>query len=727
MKINKKTTAYLISAMTLALLLFPSVHGIPSSDIVYLHTKNIDSGPDSWGYRIVFDRSHGQIYSIYDAGFCGYSDLAEVMKEKGFRVEETCTPLVEKLADLTSNDIIFLGLSKNMDYNQSDIEAIHNYIHSGGNAIFVGEHNNANEKWRMSLHQNHVLADLGVQFRDDEVIEYDTDRCIIPPEENEDMESSWWFFARGAGPLSGLDNVPIYAGASIEITGNATPILSASAEARPSGAVMAALAHYGSGKAICIGDSEVMWNGGGYMSINYGNAGRFVSEVLDLLVKPQKISIESDYDLFTGSCGIIANISGSFNSIALEVGGGTADQNTIESPGTYALSVNVTQDGRIDFVSNGTVIKRIYFLKTSQVSDFSVLIDERGEARGASGADSSLLNLAKVIRNSGAKVFASSTQTADEFDSYIMVNPMKDIRPEWLSNGRRGIIAADFYTTIPYEKPWSSYIRAGWYNSSRIPVKKLFGMANATLSEKLICDAGNNSNIFYLRGEHSFGFTFPMFNAISISNPTSHTLAAGEKGSWADSYNFFWTEMTSGDEGDSQSTPVLSYSDNLMLFGGAESLTNQFSRDAGWTYLAESIADWLDIRFDISGNNVRIVTTERGSRAGLVNGGDVLWTDIENGRARIPLAKGTGGTDIVVEYRYSNGIEGSYHQRVMYNRQETVWYMFSAISIAGMGGIILALMYRRKNESKRVDEIERTPEGRIEREKQETAQNTQKG
>lgn len=691
-----RTATIIVSIMMLVVVLIPagfSSSPTPNAQI----TQNKSHSQDVWGYRIVFDRSHSQIYSIYDTGFCGYSDLAEIMKNKGFRVEETAAPLLKKIAGLTSNDILFLGLSKTGDYNSSEIEAIHDYIRNGGNAIFVGEHNNANSNWKMSLYQNHVLASMGVQFRDDEIMEYDTSQCIIPPEENEDMKSSWWFFASGRGPLDGLNKVPIYAAASIDIESNATPILSASPDAKPSEAVVAALINYGSGKAVCIGDSEVMWNGGGYMSINYANAARFVSNMLDLLVKPQNVTVESDYDLFTGSHDISVKIQGN-KQLSLNIDGGTAAMSSIPGAGNYTISVDVERDGHMDFISGKTVIKRINFFAPPGKGNFSVLIDERGSARGVDGGGSSILKFARIVRDGGAKVFASSSMTGAGFDSCIMVNPVRNVTPEWVLNGKRGIIAADFYTTLPYEKPWSSYIRAGWYNWSDIPVKKLFKMANATLSEKLVCNAGKSNNIFYLNGTHSFGFEFPVFNAVSIDSPTKNSLARGEKGSWADSYNFFWTRMTDGDEEDSNNTAIISYSGNIMLLGCAESLTDQFSEENGWRYLAESLTDWLDMRVDISGitgNNLKIVTTERAIRVGLMSGGSILWKNIDKGKAIIPLAEGTGGTEIVVEYTYGDGVAGSYHYRIMQNSHEIVIPLI-LLSTAGLSIALVLVKYRSK-------------------------------
>jgi|GEM_PF-5837853 len=639
----------------------------PSPSVACSRAAESRGVDDAWGYRVVFDRSHAQMHSPYDVGFCGYSQYAVLMQENGFRVEQSTLPLLQTLSGLTDRDILFLGLSM-IPYNDTEIAAIRDYISGGGNAIVIGEHENV---LGMPGYQNALIKDMGAEFRDDAVVERKEGRYFFGPENAGALDGgSVWLLAEGAGPLAGMEEVPLYSVCSINTSENATPILLASEEASPSNAVVSALLNYGDGHVICVSDSEVFWNGDGLISIDYANASLFSMSILDLLVTRENITATFDYDLVTGDCNVTAVFSAPVLSDTIDfevVGGVFVETPKLVSPTLkVSLQLTVFEDGYLDVILNGTPIKRLYFLKSSSGDSpvFSSLIVEAGHSRGATAAPDSLLGMAMVMRDSGMSVFASSENSSSlgrDFDSYVVVNPLTTLNFRG-ERGRNLLVATDFFTTLIYEKPWSTLIRAG-YKTPAIPVAPLFERYNVSFSNKLIVRADYYENPFYVRGEHDFGFDFPMFDAVAISgNSSSRQLARSENGGWADYYDLFAPAITHDSE-DSNDTSVLLYVEDAMLFGGAESLTNQFLADSGTSYLLKSVADWLAFGYSQRGGRVEILTSPRGEVVTL--SGDSSPVPVEAGRASFSIPSRSGFTlGIAVTYTYGDNVSGSYYREV---------------------------------------------------------------
>ena len=685
-----------LAIFSLSILLLPTMQ-IVSSEAPASGAQNTEN---SFGYRIVFDRSYGQIYSIYDTGFCGYSTLATIMEDKGYTVFESIHPLSNVINNMSQNDILFLGVAKNEEYSDKDIASIVSFIQNGGKAIIIGEHT---DSYGMKTFQNKLASHFGVKFGNGDIIEEDPHRAIIGPEGLGTYQDGYvWFLANGAGPLSGVNEVAVYDAAPIEISSdNVTPILKASDIATP-GNVVAALAVYGKGKVAFVSDSEIFWNGDGNLSINYKNGTEFAEKLIDLLL-PAPAKIECEYDLLTAnSFSMRVNVKGNFTSIRLNATGVNINLGEITSPGNYTLTGTVYDDGCINFIQNNFIIKNIFLLKPKYESKtlFKTLIDERGHARAITGNPDSLLYFAKVLRDSGSDVFASRNIDEYNFDSYVIMNPLEITEHPWINQKNiRVVVAGDMRTTLLDKYPWDVLKRNG-YKERESPANVLSKRVGISFSGYLATCGDKYENPFFLRVKHTFGFSFSTYNAGTLSFKKGHVLADGESGSWGEEYDFFGHTIVK-DPSDSSDVYLIGYNDNMMVLGCGESITDRFSHDRGWRTLAESIADWLNFKYIKKDKNIEIITTSRAKKVSYILSGNEYERNISSGYINISF-EGNEEININIYYLYKDAYSGSYMNKISTTEKTQAQYPPISIAIAIVSiGTILILSYIKLFRKKR--------------------------
>ena len=686
--------ARLISAIAVFLLILPAVSsGIPSP------VRDSKGVGESFGYRVVFDRSYGQLYSIYDTGFCGYSTLAKLIENRGYKVFESIAPISETVSNLSSADILFLGVAKNTKYSDEDVNAVLSFLQRGGKAIIVGEHT---DTYGMATFQNRIAKHLGAEFLYSDIIEKDPKRGIAGPEKEGVYGGGYiWFLAHGVGPLSGLKDIPIYDAAPIEIrSSNVTAILEASESSEPNN-VVAAIARYGNGKAVLIGDSEVFWNGDGNISINYKNGTEFAERLLDLLV-PSPVKIEAEYDLLTSEeFSLDVDVSGNFTSIDINSSGVSVNMGTITSPGKYTIEGKVYKDGYIDFIENNFIVKRIYLFKPPQPrASFRTLIDESGHARRITENPDSLVNFARILRDSGSEVFASQNPPEYGFDSYVVMNPLESMEYPWLKEkNARILVAGDMHTELLDKEPWDILKKNG-YRAKKPPVNEISERFGISFSKYLATCGEKYKNPFFLNATHTFGFSFPTYNAAVLHFTEGHILANGESGSWGELYDFFGYNIVK-DSSDSTEVYLMGYNKRIMVLGCGESLTDRFSNYSGWRTLAESVADWLNFKYIKKDGHIEVITTSRAKKASYILKGIKQDINLSSSSFNISLEKGTS-LELKIYYGYEGGKEGAYYNEIYLAEKPKVEYpiIYVASFIIIAVGISI-LLYTKSFKKKR--------------------------
>ncbi|SFT05537.1 DUF4350 domain-containing protein [Marininema halotolerans] len=105
-------------------------------------TMNMDDS-SSKQKKVLFDNTHGETAGaadwVIDGGF---SDFADALKEKGYRVSqlEKSTPITE--SDLDEYDVFVMG-EPNLPLKDTERDALLHFVDQGGGVFFVADHYNA--------------------------------------------------------------------------------------------------------------------------------------------------------------------------------------------------------------------------------------------------------------------------------------------------------------------------------------------------------------------------------------------------------------------------------------------------------------------------------------------------------------------------------------------------------------------------------------------------------
>ncbi|MBP7654001.1 hypothetical protein KA977_11300, partial [Candidatus Dependentiae bacterium] len=92
-------------------------------------------------FYIVFDQSQEQVYSPFETGYSGMSQLTVSLKKIGASVSINSLPLEKFLENYSGKGkILVLGVAVNRRYRQAEITALENFIKSGGSILVIVEH-----------------------------------------------------------------------------------------------------------------------------------------------------------------------------------------------------------------------------------------------------------------------------------------------------------------------------------------------------------------------------------------------------------------------------------------------------------------------------------------------------------------------------------------------------------------------------------------------------------
>ena len=171
MQVNQKDWQNKITTIVVfCLILSPTIaffHGQESLNTEFdsISQKNII--PNSDIPEIVFDESHKQWWSLWDTGFIGYSDLAILLWEEGYKVSTNSGDLAATCKNLEKGDVLVLGMTSSESYTQGEIDSIIDFVHRGGGLLAIGEHEmDDGGPWYLNVMQNTVSSHFGIQYNE---------------------------------------------------------------------------------------------------------------------------------------------------------------------------------------------------------------------------------------------------------------------------------------------------------------------------------------------------------------------------------------------------------------------------------------------------------------------------------------------------------------------------------------------------------------------------------
>ena len=127
--------------------------------------------------RVIFDQSKGQIYTPFDGGFFGASQVAMALRSHGLSVEVNARPLTTLLGELHGRGhLLVLNLFLRGGYSEAELVALHEAMTAGLGVVVLAEHDNF---FGTAERQNALLMRYGIEVRHDAAL------SAISTEENQ--------------------------------------------------------------------------------------------------------------------------------------------------------------------------------------------------------------------------------------------------------------------------------------------------------------------------------------------------------------------------------------------------------------------------------------------------------------------------------------------------------------------------------------------------------------
>ena len=193
---------------------------------------------------ILFDTFKGQVWSIKDTGFAGYSSLNLFLKDLGYHTEENHRPYREALAGLGPETLLVIGVAMEAEFTDDEVNHILDFLDRGGNVLVIAEHEN---KYNSSDFLRPIINAGGWEINDDRVI--DDKGGAIPG-----TDGRW---IRTLLPSDEYGPVLLCAATLTALRDDVCEVLLTSLYG---GHVVAGLGKYGKGRIAVVTDSEFLWN-----------------------------------------------------------------------------------------------------------------------------------------------------------------------------------------------------------------------------------------------------------------------------------------------------------------------------------------------------------------------------------------------------------------------------------------------------------------------------------
>lgn len=553
--------------------------------------------------QVVFDESHGQIASLWDTSFHGLSHLAKALIGEGYYVSSNTAPFLDMISTLSKNDVLVMGIAKEAHYSSEEINAIVDFVDTGGGLLIIGEHDNfANS----SDFQNPLTSHFGITFNSDRI--YDTENYN---EGSFTEVKGKWIIVNSS--FFGLDDVCFYFCSSMNISANAEAILMSSStseieteenpfESTPGPAVVGAKSFFGEGRIIGVSDSQFLWNGNGAIGLDYGNNKILATEMIAWLsnyTANNANTLIPDYTLFTAnSFTLNLSVEGTTN-ISVEISGGSIfPQGLKDANGLTFWEIEVENDGYIHF-SDGNNQCFVRFFKSNE-ENMSALFLEDHYCRKVDDSWSGLIRLGETLRDHGIAVF-STQKTIDysKFDCLIISNPLErwdSNEASQLSKAKKVLLIGEDCSSIDGHDPYLEMLRDNGYQALDNPMNSIATAYNVDFTKHAIYDPTNN-------GGDPFWPKINLKDAdTSFVGYKSAVVLGSDKVIIAKGYDTAWGEelregITTGEieknEYDLKQTSLIISNFDVMAMGDLDPLSNQHMDKVENQKIAEVISNWI--------------------------------------------------------------------------------------------------------------------------------------
>jgi len=587
-----------------------------SQDLIY----NLSKIPRK---RIFFDMSHEQFFNVWDTGFYGYSELNKLLQNYFIEVSTITRSLSDYVMNMTSEDILVLGVAKFGNYTSDEFNNITNFVENGGKLIVLIDHNTFN----LSQFQNPVLEYFNITMTP-----YDfKDNTTYVSGPKGQVKEEWIIFN---STYFDLTNLSILYGGVLNVTGNAFAIANSSHTARivngtdplyyPNQPVMAGYENGMGGKVFAASDPEWLCNfESPYGGIHYGNNSALFLKVLDWFYDANLsieidcgLSVTPEYTLF--SCPENTNFTLNITStktlnISTEIFGGEIFPNiALNSIGKTSWKINVSQDGYVKLTytnssSNINFTKLVYFFE--QVSSEKILFLQNNYSRRIDPSPDGLLGFAHGLKDTNLSVFASG-QLLDfsTFKSIIIANPLEKFDNETIvelinanSTGSRIIFLNSPYSSLDGPEPWFGFTKFFGFSTYDVPINNISSIFGVNFTYYILADSELNSSgkLYYPEvlgtNQTYYNLSIYMSSIINVSDKYEEELI-GYNTSWGEPRPIFASIGDIGDHDlDINDTLVMAYTNETLAAG----ILNYFTNEYFWTSdcFSNYFYNWIDKGF----------------------------------------------------------------------------------------------------------------------------------
>ncbi|MHA1273522.1 MAG: hypothetical protein ACTSQP_17015 [Promethearchaeota archaeon] len=558
--------------------------------------------------------THGQIFSLWDTGFMGYSELSILFQNYYLEVSEIKKSFIQTVSSLEKDSILILNFNIEKNYTEDEIQEIISFVKRGGNLFVIGEHSGYNLDDKI----NPILENFDMKLTE---MDIEDNISSIPG-------NKYWTISNS--PFFNLDNICLWFGAALNLTGSAFPIALTSSTANyPNQPIMAGFVYNNSnkGKVFSCGDSEWLWNANSsYGGIHYGNNSELVMKILDWFYDSNLskaiengFKIYTDYNLITipKNSNFTLNLTCSMkvNITALIKGGKIFPQSFENISGLTSWTVNISNNGYIRFsITNNKYNFNIsrYILFYAGNFTKKALFIQTNYSRTINTAPDGLFKFSYKFFKKNYSVYASNkVLNYSKYDCIVISNPLRKFNINnikkiiWAEENRTRIIFINCpFSSLNSSADMPKALRLGVGNNEDIrfkaldvPINNITNYFGFNFSYRILYDPTyNENNMGYSPKIIGVNYTFYniscfLTSTIDISENFSKELI-GYNGSWAEDSSLIGIIDNQKDNHDSNNTCVLAYSKTILGAG----ILNYFINDKFNIndYFIEFLFNWIN-------------------------------------------------------------------------------------------------------------------------------------
>jgi len=239
-------------------------------------------------YELIYNENNNVTWMIWDTGYCGFSEAARILRERGVHVSSNTEPLnltISRIpASHISKKIIFLNVAKFEKYPEKEIEALLWFVKAGGKLLVIGEHDNFFET---STLQNPLLEQFGMMIENDHI----DDRVKGDKTGKERKSDIGSINCAGKSSVFGLYEVGHLISATASCVKGCVTLLEG--RFKEKWHPIAIGKNFGRGKILLLTDSEIWWNGDGKIGIDYKDNKDFFIHCIQWLLERTLVPVKA--------------------------------------------------------------------------------------------------------------------------------------------------------------------------------------------------------------------------------------------------------------------------------------------------------------------------------------------------------------------------------------------------------------------------------------------------